>query len=310
MSIPEAGFPQSRRAWWLVAVAVTAFLFWDDRSADGQAAKLDVLRIGTSGTLSSANANRDDKSSLETLRGFIKDETGLNSEIERQKDCPDLLDKMSKGQLQVGVLQGFEYARMQAHHPELKPLAVAVNIYVYPIINVVTGPNGRATDFAGLKGQSLIMLGNSPGHFRLYVERQCHAAGAKPETFFSKISSRDNFEDALDDVVDGTVDATVVDQAALDAFKQKKPGRFNRLKTVARSQPFPPAVVAYYGTFLDEATRKQFSEGLLNASNKEKGQTMLTIFRLTGFQVPPADFEKVLAATREAYPPLDAAKQK
>src|SRR5207244_6848780 len=57
------------------------------------------------------------------------------------------------------------------------------------------------------------------------------------KTFFPKITSPENTEDALDDVVDGVVQAAVVDRAGLEAYKRRKPGRFNRLKEVARSQP-------------------------------------------------------------------------
>jgi ABC-type phosphate/phosphonate transport system substrate-binding protein len=175
---------------------------------------------------------------------------------------------------------------------------------------VVTGRDNPAKDFAGLQGKSLAMLGESPGYLRLYVDRQCEAAGKKTNEFFSKVESRDSFEDALDDAVDGVVNAAAADRAALDAFKRRKPARFNKLRPVAQSQPFPPAVVAYYGTHLDEARRKQFTEGLLGAAKKEKGQTMLTLFRLTGFQEPPADFEKVLADTRKAYPMQEGGKSK
>ena len=38
------------------------------------------------------------------------------------------------------------------------------------------------------------------------------------------------------------------------------------------------------------------------------GQTMLTLFKLTGFEPPPADFDKVLAETRKTYPPPASAK--
>ena len=38
-------------------------------------------------------------------------------------------------------------------------------------------------------------------------------------------------------------------------------------------------------------------------AKKEKGETMLTLFHLTGFERPPEDFGKVLAQTRKDYPP-------
>jgi hypothetical protein len=39
------------------------------------------------------------------------------------------------------------------------------------------------------------------------------------------------------------------------------------------------------------------------ANKKEKGQTLLTFFRLTGFEGVPKDFEQIVAATNKAYPP-------
>src|SRR5207248_2040164 len=122
----------------------------------------------------------------------------------------------------------------------------------------------------------------------------------------SKVDPKENAEDALDDVVDGVVQATVVDRASLEAYKRRKPGRFNRLKPVAESKPFPPVVVAYSGTSLDEDTRRRFRDGLLGAAKKERGQMMLTLFRLTGFEGIPADFGKVREETRKNYPPTEA----
>jgi phosphonate transport system substrate-binding protein len=285
------------------AIGFGILLLMPTASAVGQQAKIDNLRIGTSGTLTADQKN--EKSSLETLRGFIKDETGLDSEITREKNWHELANKMAKGEFQIGVFQGYEFARAKEKYPELKPLAVAVNVYVYPVAYVIARKNANFTDFAGLKGHSLALVSEGPGYLRLFVDRQSQLAGSKPESFFSKIVSRSNFEDALDDIVDGVVDATVVERAALESYKQRKPGRFAQLKPVAQSQPFPPAVVAYYDSSLSEEDRTHFRNGLVGASGKEKGQTMLTLFRLTGFQTPPADLDKVLAETRQAYPAGD-----
>jgi ABC-type phosphate/phosphonate transport system substrate-binding protein len=182
-------------------------------------------------------------------------------------------------------------------------LALAVNVHRYPVAYVVVRRDNPAKDFAGLQGQSLTLPNVGEGFLRLFINGQSQITGKPPEALFSKITSRDNVEDAVDDVVDGAVQAAVADRAALEAYKQRKPGRFNRLKMIARSQPFPPVVVAYDGTVLDEATLQRFREGLLNAGRAEGGKTMLTLFRLTGFEPIPTDFGKMLAQTRQAYPP-------
>ena len=115
--------------------------------------------------------------------------------------------------------------------------------------------------------------------------------------------------DPLDDVVDRQVKAAVVNRAALEAFKKRKPIRFKQLKQIAESQPFPPGIVAYYGKNPDEATRKRLLDGLLGAARKEKGQMMLTLFHLTVFETVPDDLGKVLTQTHKDYPPPDAKKK-
>jgi ABC-type phosphate/phosphonate transport system substrate-binding protein len=272
-------------------------------AAIGQPRKVDVLRIGTSGTLASEGSPQREKAALESMKSFIKEETGLDNEIVRQKDWRELADKMAKGDLHLGVFQGYEFAWAQERQSGLKPLAVAVNLYTCPVAYVITRRDNKAKDFAGLQGQSPAMPATGQRFLNLFVERQCEANGKKPDAFFSKITTPENAEDALDDVVDGVVQATVVDRAALEAYKRRKPARFEQLKPVAQSQPFPPPVVAYYDNVVDEATRKRFLEGLLGAAGKERGQTMLTMFRLTGFERAPDDFDKVLGETRKAYPP-------
>jgi ABC-type phosphate/phosphonate transport system substrate-binding protein len=310
MAFQAMPFPRQRRVHLFGALLLAMVVGFSTLSVDGQPAKIDVLRIGTSGSLAREGNSRNEKSSTDTLRSFIKEETSLESEIIREKSWNDLAEKMSKGQLQIGVFQGYEYSRAQEKYPDLKPLAVAVNVYVYPVVYLVTGRDNKATDFAGLQGQSLATVANGPDYLGLSIDQQCSVAGKKPDAFFSKIVTRDNFEDIIDDVVDGVSSAAVADRAALDAYKRRKPGRFKLLKPIAQSKPFPPAVVAHYGNTLDEATLKQFRDGLLNASNKEKGQTMLTLFRLTGFQEPPADFATILTAARTTYTPIEAGNEK
>jgi len=287
----------------LAALTLTALLVGPTGAVHGQQPKLDALRIGTSGTVTGQAGSPREKAGLEMLKSFIKEETGLESEIVPQNSWRELTEKMANRQLHLGVFQGYEFAWAQEQHAGLKPLAIAVNVYRYPGAYILVKRDNPAKDFAGLQGQSLVLPATSEGFLRLFVERQSLAAGKTLETFFSKVTSPDNFEDAFDDVVDGGVQAAVADRAALEAYKHRKPGRFNQLKPVAQSQPFPPGVVAYQDGALDEATLKRFKGGLLGAAKKEKGQTLLTLFHLTGFDPIPDDFDRVLGETRKGYPP-------
>jgi ABC-type phosphate/phosphonate transport system substrate-binding protein len=75
------------------------------------------------------------------------------------------------------------------------------------------------------------------------------------------------------------------------------------MKEVARSTPFPPVVVAYQDGALDARTRQRFRQGLLDAGKKKKGEVLLMLFKLTGFEAVPDDFDRVTADTRKHFPP-------
>ena len=62
---------------------------------------------------------------------------------------------MAKAQLHVGVFQGYEFAWAQQKYPDLKPLAVAVNVYRYPIVYVIARRDGPAKSFGDLRGKTL-----------------------------------------------------------------------------------------------------------------------------------------------------------
>ncbi len=286
----------------MAAVALIACFAARSLAADGPPARIVSLRIGATGTMTGVADGPKEKAGNELLQRFIKDETGFDSDIGGQVKWDELTDKLTKGQFHIGVFQGYEFAWVAEKHPQIKPLAVGVNAYHYPVALIVTSKKSAVKDFADLRGKMLAIPASCHAFLRLYVDRQCEAAGRKAEGYFASIAAPENIEDCLDDVVDGKLQAAAIDQAALDAFKRRKPGRFNQLKEIARSQPFPPIVVAYCGNALDDATLRRFRESLLGAARKEKGELLLTLSRLTAFEAIPSDFEKVLAETRKAYP--------
>jgi ABC-type phosphate/phosphonate transport system substrate-binding protein len=278
-------------------------------SIQGQQNKPDIIRIGVTQVGPGSKDKKKEDAALESLRTFIQEETGFKNEIFQLKDWRELAARMAKKDIHLGAFQGAEFAWASEKTLELKPLALAVNVYVNPIVYVVVNKSNPAKDFDGLKGQSLAAPDTGQMDLRLFLEKESQERGKSPELFFAKITSPDNVEDALDDVVDGVLQGVVADRTALDAFKRRKPGRFAQLKEVARSQPFPPSLIAYAEGVLDEKTLMRFQAGLLDARHKEKGQTMLTLFKLTGFEKAPSNFDDVLTQTRKTYlPPRIEAK--
>jgi ABC-type phosphate/phosphonate transport system substrate-binding protein len=289
--------------------------------ADGQ--ERSGLRIGTSGTLAPSSSKQKEKTAVDALQSFIKEETGLNDQIERAKDWRQLAEKLAKGEVQVGVFQGFEFAWAKHDFPQLQALVVTTTNDTYPYVSVMTRKDNQAADFAGLAAATVAVPASGAPFLRLYLDKECAAQGKDVKSFFGKMSAPENPEDALDAVVDRGAQVAVVEHASVDSYKRRKPGRFNQLKEVAHSQTFPPAVIAYatgdgatngkttastqpgsafHKSGLDNNTRQRFLNGLLNASKTERGESMLTMFRISGFQEPGADFSKVLEQTRQTYP--------
>jgi len=289
----------------LVLVSAVIFLVSLTGPAGGQQKKIDVLKIGTSGTMTNEKDDKEkEAAALETLRAFIKEETLLDNAFENEPNWNVLAQKMSEGKIHLGLFRGDEFAWAEQKYPELKPLALAINVYRYPVAYVVAQKDKGPKDVAGLKGQTIAVPATNQPFLRLFLEHLSQVSAKLPvDQFFAKITSSENTDDALDDVVDGIVQAASVDRTALEAFRRRKPGRFNQLKEVAQSGPFPPVIVAYYDKVLPDETLKKFQKGLLTANQKEKGQTILTLFHMTGFEAVPEDFAKVLEQTRKTYPP-------
>ncbi len=282
-------------------------LAWQTPGRAQQAARK-PLRIGTSPSLALGSSKDKQRGALDTLRTFIKDETGLDNEIIQQKSWRDLAKKMASKELPIGVYQGYEFAWAQADHSSLKPLALATRNGHYTVAYVVTRKDDAASSFAGLANHTFSVPEASRGFPSFFVERLAQGQGKTMKSFFSGVTTPDDVEDAIDDVIDGKITATVVDRAALEAFKRRKPARFQQLKEVAHSEPALPVVIAYTEGDLDKATLNRFRTGLLQANQKERGQTLLTLFRLTGFEAPPSDFDQVAAQMRKSYPPEEQAK--
>src|SRR5207302_7781062 len=100
----------------------------------------------------------------------------------------------------------------------------------------------------------------------------------------------------------GEVEATIVDGVGLDCYKRRKPGSFAKLHLAQSSETFPAAVIAYKPGVLGEATLQRFRKGLMQAHRSILGKQLLTMWKLSGFEVVPEDYEETLANIVKAYP--------
>src|ERR1700722_3782286 len=143
---------QSSARWLVLSLPAASFVALFASLCEGQGTNLKVLRIGSTISGLSKIDPKKEEANLQTLKSFIKDETGLPNEIVRVSDWSELADKMAKGDVQLGAFEGFEFAWAQEKNPALKPLALAVNKYPFPVVYLLVNKTKGPKDFAGLAG--------------------------------------------------------------------------------------------------------------------------------------------------------------
>jgi len=231
-------------------------------------------------------------------------QTGLTGNLVKAGDAADLGQKLADNKVQLGIFHGYEFAWARHKHPQLKALVIAVNQVRHLRAYLVVRADSKLGGFGDLKEKTLNLPRGSRGHCHVFLADRCQDAGqCAPQEMLGKVIYGPNAEDALDDLVDGAVDACVMDSMAVDAYKRRKPGRFNQLKLALESEVFPAGVVAYKEGSLDAKTLQKFKDGLINSDKTILGRQMLTMWKLTGFEPIPADYDQTLGDILSAYPP-------
>jgi ABC-type phosphate/phosphonate transport system substrate-binding protein len=262
-----------------------------------------TLRVGIIGSLCQNAPDALLQMALRPLKSLLEGQTGLHTQLVSGGAVENLDRLVKEGKVHFGVFHGFEFAWARVKNPSLKPVLVAVNTRPTQRACLVVRRAGPVARLADLRGQAVALPRQSREHCRLFLERRCVAPGSTPEQFFGRLCRDRSTEDALDDVVDGKLAAVMVDGGALEAFGESKPARAGRLRTLLQSEPFPCAAVAYQpGVTADDMVRR-FRDGLLAARSTQRGQFLLDLCRITGFEVAPEDYDESLAAIAKAYPP-------
>jgi len=230
---------------------------------------------------------------------MVKEFTGFASKVELGGDPWTGAKKLAGGDWRLGVFQGVEFAWLQAQDAKLQPLMVAVGRDKTLHALLIVKSDSKASGIADLKGKEINLL-TGREHNRLFANK---AAGGDPSKFFAKVNATSNSENAIDDVLRGKAEAAVVDSSALESYREIQPGRFKRLKVIAKSEPFPASVIACRQGGLSDAVLEKFKTGMLKANDSDKGRDMMANFNIVAFAMPPTDFAKQLEEVRKAYPP-------
>jgi ABC-type phosphate/phosphonate transport system substrate-binding protein len=243
---------------------------------------------------------------MRPFKSLMEEQTGVYGVLVNAGDQDELGPQIMDDKLQLGVFHGFEFAWARLKFPELRPLLIAVNQENYLRSLLIVREDNSAQSVADLKNKILTVPRLNREHCRLYLERRCTLPGVATEKHYAQIVSAGDIEEALDLVVDGKAAAAVVDQVEMEGYRKNKPGRSAKLKILVQSEPFPCATLAYNPAALPKSLVGRFREGMAAAKNTRKGQQMLQLCRITGFEAVPDDYEQMLVHIAKAYPPPDA----
>lgn len=229
---------------------------------------------------------------------LVKDFTGFKSDVEQGGDAFAAAKKLADGKLHLAVLQGVEFSWVQAQDEKLKPLMLVVDRQKTLHALVVVKKDSSAASLEDLKGKELAVL-DAKEHCRLFLDKN---AGGAAKKFFGKATDGSSAEKMLDDVLRGKIAAAVVDNPSLETYKDINPGRFERLKVIAKSETFPTAVLVFREGGLSEKVQIRFREGMLKANQTDKGREAMANFRVTAFETVSPDYMKLVAEIRKTYP--------
>jgi len=236
----------------------------------------------------------------EPFRVLMKSQTGLDGEVFIHADALTIARQIDDGQLQLGVFLGHEFAWATDKYPTLEPIVVTVprprEVQAFLLVRW----DCKAAGLSDLKGSKLAVAKNLRDHARLFLDRK------KAEDMggggFCSTERTDNVHDAIHKVIGDEADLTVADGASWSYFQKLYPGASQNLKVLARSEVFPPSVVACKKGALDETTVKAIRTGLLTAHGESKGARLLNMIKVDKFEEVPAGYDDVLEASRKVYP--------
>ncbi len=261
-----------------------------------------TVHIGMIQTLFRGSDSRAMLAMSEPFGRMLHAQTGLRGELSVAENGEDLARQLADGRMHLGFLHGIEYAWIKEKHPELKTLLLAFNQTIRLKGFVLVREDCSAQGIAELQGKPLAFPVRSLNHCHLFLHETIREAGLTPAGFFAEMPAPANTMAALDAVVDGTAAVTVVDGVSFDLYRERKPGRANRLRVLRESEYFPTATVIYRPGTVDESVLRKFRDGMTTAHQRVLGRQLLNLWRLSEFSEVPAEYHELLADVARRHP--------
>jgi ABC-type phosphate/phosphonate transport system substrate-binding protein len=234
------------------------------------------------------------------FQDLMKDQTGLDGEVVMNLEAMSIAKALDEGKLHLGVFQGHEYAWARAKYPNLLPLVCTIERPKEVQAFLLVRHDSKAVNLGDLKGSKLALGTSVKDHARLFLEKR--RADEMGGGNFGSTEEVATVHDAIHKVIKGEADLTAADFAAWNYFQKLYPGLSQNLKVLARSEMFPPMILAYKKGAVDDAILKNFREGFQTAHQTAKGARMMTAIRIERFEAIPDGFDDAVKACLKAYP--------
>lgn len=280
--------------WSTLALAILALL--PDWSRSAPAAPIRVVLLAQL-----FDQQQDRKQMLGQMQPFVdlvQKDLGVQAEFDIVDDVAALREAMEKGRAQVAVMPGLSFAWLRGTYADARPLLVAQMDSPTLKAVAIVAKDSPLQKLADLQGQPTALPKRLPLYLRVFLEREWH----QPVEKFVAARQQESSEAAIEAVIDGGVVAAVLPHSAIEAYADRKPGRFKRLRVLQESPDFPLPVVAYRTTGADMEAIRKFEKALLTADSTPEGRQTLTLWRLRSFGKPPGDFDKLVDQIAIRYP--------
>jgi ABC-type phosphate/phosphonate transport system substrate-binding protein len=265
----------------------------------GDAGGPTAVHFALPGTLFPDQTEQTRRLAGKAYQNLMQSQLGLSVECMLVANATTVADRLDRGEAQLGVFQGFEFAWAKAKHPELRPLVVAVPYHEIRVCLVVRA-DSHAEALADLGNEKVAIPAGTREYVRMFLDKLRSAEPAHGHEV--EIVKPADADEALEDLIDGKLSGALVTQASLTSFQDLKPGRYARLKVLTRSETFPFAVVAYKKGAVDPSLLKLCCDGLSGAEKDARACVPLRLMRLKGFAPVPADYSERLDDILRAYP--------
>ncbi|HMP02752.1 MAG TPA: PhnD/SsuA/transferrin family substrate-binding protein [Gemmatales bacterium] len=235
---------------------------------------------------------------MKPFSNLVQKDLTVQAEFEIVDDIPQLKEALAGGRVQIAVMPGLSYGWLRQKFEDVRPLLVAT--MDSPTLQAVTlvAEKSPLKNLCDLKGQPAALPKRPPLYLRVFLEREW----GQPAEKFVVPKELDNAEEAIEAVIDGAVQAAILPRAAVDAYADRKPGRFKRVRVLSESPEFPLPVVAYCRAGADLNAVQKFETALLKADETAEGRQALTLWRLRGFAKPPADYDELARKVGAQFP--------